>query len=175
MAKLSRQQLCGSFMLEGQKPTIDMLVKQVILRTFDQLKTNAEIESKCKYRPEGCTILDISVEKELIEHFTAYRGPHIDSTNDCNAPYCNCSHAETRAIIRYLKQLRINKLRGRTILITASKFWPCDSCMRIILDSEIIDLIICETAYIPQYIPHLFKQQIESDTDNKLIRNWLKE
>jgi len=76
---MHKEFLNGSFMLEACKPTVDQLVKQTILRALDQLEVTAEVKSKCKYRPEGCIILDIDLKNEIITHYTEFRSPCIAS------------------------------------------------------------------------------------------------
>lgn len=164
-------------MLMQQKPTMDQLVKQVILRTFNQLETNALRLSTCLWMPSGCAILDITVDTELVHHFSAYRGPHINSEHICPGDsYCRCSTAISRVIMAYLKQIRLNKPKAKTILVTKNEFWPCFQDQKIIADSGIIDVVICDAEsilYRPTYIPNYSKCEIEADIDNTIIKEFL--
>jgi len=84
------------------------------------------------------------------------------------------SHAETKAIMVYLRQMRVNQSPGKTVLITKSQHWPCNACMKIIADSGVINIVVCATApYMPYYLPHLSKDEIEKDEENIAIRKWL--
>lgn len=171
-------------MLKAQEPIFDQLVKQTIMRAFDQLATNAGSRSSCEDDPKGCTILDVDVDAEIIVHTTAYKGPPKHRKQCSGDSYCSCSHSIPRAIIAYLKRMRTNKHRGRTVLITKNEFWPCTECEKITADSEIIDMIVCDktphlkegyltTSYRPEYIPHFAKHEIEADLNNTYIKSWL--
>ena len=121
----------------------EQFVKQVILKAFDTVKTLAETHTLCKRKGCGCTILEIGESAECILHYTAINGPSTnrECTNIIGA--CGCSHAEPRAIMKYLKGRRFTKkYSGTTILLTT--YSPCINCANIILDSGVIDFVAYE-------------------------------
>lgn len=164
---------------------VDQLVKQVILRTFEQIKEEAEKHQVCRRKAVGCAILEVDLQDELITHFTAINGPSGPNNKCSNIKgACGCSHAEPRVIMKYLKQTKRNGYRRKTILLTT--FSSCVNCANIIIDSGIIDVVAYEIlaehwavepnnakAMLDRTLPHWTKQQIEEDIDNKLISNWL--
>lgn len=173
----------------GHSITFEQLIKQVILRSFDEIKINAEKHQVCKRKAVGSVILDINLQDELITHYAAINGPSgID--NECSnvVGACGCSHAEPRAIMKYLKRARRRcKIRGKTILL--STYSPCVPCANLAVDSESIDAFAYEI-WTPHWnkdpyhaddiisnsnMPYWTKQLIEDDVENIMIKNWLYE
>lgn len=169
-----------------QRPLFSQLIKQVILRTFAQIKIEAEKHQVCKRKGTGCAILEIDSVKQLILHFAATNGPsgpHNKCSNIVGA--CGCSHAEPRAIMKYLKQRTKNGSNKKVILLTT--YSACVNCSNIIIDSNVIDVVAYEIlaehwaveprnakAMLDRSLPHWTKQQIENDIENKLLKNWLR-
>jgi len=166
------------------KPIFDQLIKEVVLRTFDQIKIEAEKNQICKRKAVGAAILEIDLEKELVTHFMAINGPSGEK-NECSniVGACGCSHAEPRVIMKYLKRHRRN---GQVKTILLSTFSACVNCANIIVDSNIIDVVAYEIladhwavephnakAMLDRSLHHWTKQQIEEDIENNLIKNWL--
>jgi len=187
MEKENKIELLKAFHIIKGNPTFEQLIKQVVLRTFDQIKIEAEKNQVCKRKAVGAAILEIDLQNELIIHFTAINGPS-GPENKCSGikGACGCSHAEPRVIMKYLKQMKRNGQRGKTILLIT--FSACVNCANIIIDSGVIDAVAFETltehwavepnnakAMLDRMLPHWTKEQIEKDLDNKLIKNWLYE
>lgn len=160
--------------------TFEQLVKQVILRSFDQIKTEAEKNQVCKRKAVGCAILEISLEKELITHYMAINGPS-GPNNECSGEKgnCGCSHSEPRVIMDYLKRRKRNG-QVKTIILTT--YSECNNCANIIVDSGVIDIAAYDiyAAHWPKGIeilknsmPVWTKQQIEEDIEINLIKSWL--
>lgn len=165
--------------------TFEQLVKQVILRSFDQIKTEAEKNQVCKRKAVGAAILEISLEKELITHYMAINGPS-GPNNECSniVGACGCAHAESRVIMDYLKRRKRN---GRVKTILLSTYSPCVPCANLTIDSEVIDVFAYEI-WTPHWNKHPYfadaiiqhsnllywtKQLIEEDIEMNLIKNWL--
>ena len=164
-----------------ETPTFGRLIKQVILRSFDEIKLMAEKNQVCKRKAVGCTILEIELEQQLIIHYSAINGPS-GPNNKCSGEKgnCGCSHSEPRAIIKFLKQSRRNLLRGKTIILTT--YSECNNCANIIVDSGIIDVAAYDiyathwpkgVEILKNSMPVWTKQQIEEDVENNLIKDWL--
>lgn len=185
MDKENNKQMLKAYLGIKEETTFEQLVKQVILKAFDDIKLLAEKNQVCKRKAVGCAILEIDLEKELIIHTTAINGPS-GSRNKCSniVGACGCSHAEPRAIMKFLKHSKRNDQRGKTILL--STFSSCVNCSNIIIDSGIIDIVAYEIladhwaaepnnakAMLDRSLPHWNKQQIEQDVENTFIRNWL--
>ena len=178
MARETIKEMEKRLKLKNKRPSMPMLVKQVILHTFDQIKTKIKSESKCNRKKAGCTILEIDIHNEMIEHFTAINGPNINQ--ECNSINCSCNHAESRALMLYLKRFRQQRKNIKTILI--STYCPCVYCANLILDSGLIDVVIWET-YDNSLgfwtldnsgsIRLWTKELIENDIENNKIKNWL--
>lgn len=166
--------------------TMEQLVKQVILRTFDNIKTLAEENQVCKRKAVGAAILEVNFKDQEIRHFTAINGPSSEF-NKCKniVGACGCSHAEPRVIMEFLKKSKRNGHRGKTILL--STYSPCVNCANIAIDSGIIDVFAYEIlaehwakepnnalAIIERSSIRLWtKEQIEKDGENERIKYWL--
>ena len=126
-----------------QRPLFHQLVKQVILRTFEQIKIEAEKNQVCKRKAVGCAILEINFKEQLITHFMAINGPSGPKNKCSNIKgACGCSHAEPRAIMKYLKRRAKNGGDKKVILLTT--YSACVNCSNIIIDSGIIDVVAYE-------------------------------
>lgn len=187
MAKETNLQLLKTSFMIKDNPFIEQFIKQIILRTFDQIKIEAEKHQVCKRKAVGCAILDIDLKEQLITHFTAINGPS-GPNNICSGikGACGCSHAEPRAIMKYLKYAKRNGQRGKTILL--STFSACVNCANIIIDSGIIDSvgyqILAEhwaiepnnaKAMLDRSLIHWNNQELENDIENKLLKKILYE
>jgi len=171
---------------KGDKAMVD-LIRKVILCSFKDIKREARKHKTCKRKAVGCVILEINLREDSIQHFTAINGAS-GSKNKCSGikGACGCSHAEPRAIMRYLKQ-RKSKVKTRyikTILLTT--FSSCVNCSNIIIDSGVIDAISYEylashwtieprnaKVMLDRSLLHFSKKQLIEDKDNKLIKKWL--
>lgn len=186
MDKENNLQLLNAYVgfTNKDNPTFDQLIKQVILRSFDEIKTMAEKNQVCKRKAVGCVILEIDLQKELITHYSAINGPS-GPNNKCSniVGACGCSHSEPRAIMKYLKRRKRN---GQVKTILLSTYSACVNCSNIIIDSNIIDAVAYEilaeywneypreaNAMLERSLLHWTKQELEEDLDNNLIRNWL--
>lgn len=175
-----------NYLLDNKNITFEQLVKQVILRSFKQIKTDAEKHQACKRKAVGCVILNINLQDELITHYAAINGPS-GKENECSnvVGACGCSHAEPRAIMKYLKRSRRSKTKGKTILL--STFSPCVPCANLVIDSGVIDVFAYEI-WTPHWNKHPYhadniirnsgmrywsKQTFEEDIENNFIKNWL--
>lgn len=165
--------------------TMEQLVKQVILRAFEQIKVEAEKNQVCKRKAVGCAILEVNLKEELITHIMAINGPS-GPNNECSniVGACGCSHAEPRAIMKYLKRCKKNGHCRKTILL--STYSACVNCANIIVDSGVIDVVAYEIlaehwaeeprnakAMLDRSLSHWTKKQIEEDLENTLIKRWL--
>jgi len=167
-----------------KSPTIDMLVKQVVLHTFSQMQIKANAERKCMRRAVGCSILEIDLFNELIEHYSATNGPSNGNTCGGKDRACRCSHAESRVVMKYLKRFRQHRKNIKAILV--STHLPCTHCANIIVDSELIDVVAYENigsniSFVRRNGPldtsldvRLWsKELIENDLENNYIKSWL--
>lgn len=185
MDRENNSQLLRAYLGIKEETTFEQLIKQVILKAFDDIKLLAEKNQVCRRKAVGCAILEIDLEYELIIHTTAINGPS-GLNNECSniVGACGCAHAEPRAIMKYLKQSKRNGQRGKTILL--STFSACINCANIIVDSGVIDVVAFEIlaehwavepnnakAMLDKSLLHWTKLQIEEDVENSLIRNWL--
>jgi deoxycytidylate deaminase len=186
MEKENKLQLQRAYLgIKNEDALIETIAKQAILKSFESIKKEAEQNQICKRKAVGCAILEIDKKEQLITHFTAINGPsgkHNKCKNIKGA--CGCSHAEPRAIMKYLKKCKRNGHRGKTILLTT--FSSCVNCANIIIDSGVIDVVAYEIlaehwseepnnakAMLDGSLPHWTKKQIEEDLNNELISNWL--
>ena len=178
MARETIKEMEKRLKLKNKRPSMPMLVKQVILHTFDRVKTKAESQSECSRKKVGCAILEIDLYNEMIEHFTAINGPNINQK--CRGTNCSCNHAEARALMLYLKRFRRNRQSIKTILI--STYCPCVYCANLIIDSGLIDVVTWDiydnslgywTLDKSQDIRLWTKEIIENDIENNYIKNWL--
>ena len=89
---------------EFKETTFEQLIKQTILKAFDDIKLLAEKNQVCKRKAVGAAILEIDLKRELITHYTAINGPS-GPNNKCSGEKgnCGCSHSEPRVIMKYLK------------------------------------------------------------------------
>lgn len=162
------------------------MVKQIILRTFDEIKTDAENHQVCKRKAVGAAILEIDLTKEAIYHFTAINGPS-GSRNECSnvVGACGCSHSEPRVIMEYLKHRRSNDHNIKTILL--STYSPCVPCANLAIDSKVIDAFAYEI-WTPHWNKHPYfadkildnspirycnKQGLEADIEMNYLKDWL--
>lgn len=168
------------------KMTFEQLIREVILRSFDTIKTEAEKHQVCKRKAVGCTILNINLQDELITHYMAINGPS-GKGNECRnvVGACGCSHSEPRAIMKFLKRHRKSRTRGKTIMLCT--YSPCVNCSNIVIDSDVIDVLAYEIradywanpphnadALIERSPVRLWtKAGIENDLENKLLKEWL--
>lgn len=186
MARETIREMEKRLQLKNKRPSMPMLVKQVILHTFDQIKTKAESESECNNKKVGCSILEIDLYNEMIEHFAAVNGPNVNQeckckwNSDTKNINCNCNHAESRALMLYLKRFRQNRKNIKTILI--SSYCPCVYCANLIIDSGLIDVVAWDTydnslgfwtLDNSRDIRLWTKELIENDIENNYIKNWL--
>jgi len=178
-----------------KSPTIDVLTKQVILHTFDQMQIKADAKSQCIREHVGASILEIDLSDELIEHHSAVNGP--TTKQECKREWnshtksiaCNCGHAESRVVIKYLKSF-IGKPRYlppnnvRVVLISTHTL--CINCANIVIDSGLIDVVAYDRPYnmfsggtgfkkleASLDIRLWTKEMIEADVENNYIRSWL--
>jgi len=153
-------------------------IKKVILKTFKDIKREAKKNRKCLRKATGCAIIKID-DVPAITNNTKYNhelhlltSPNIIITtngpshlkNKCTGikGNCMCSHAEPRAIMKFLKQF-YPWTGYKTILLTT--FSPCTNCSNIIIDSGIINIV----AY--QYLaPHWKDADIRL---RKILPVWL--
>lgn len=187
MDKLTNSELTKAYLgiPVDRNISLEQLVRQTILRSFDEIKRIAEQNQVCKRKAVGCAILEVDVESQLITHTTAINGPS-GAKNKCSniKGACGCSHAEPRAIMKYLKRCKRNGHRGKTILLTT--FSSCINCANIIIDSGVIDVVAYEIlaehwaiephnakARLDRSMPHYTKEQIENDIECQLIEKWL--
>ncbi len=168
------------------KITFEQLVKEIVLRSFDIIKTEAEKHQVCKRKATSSMILDINLQDEMITHYMAINGPS-GKGNECRnvVGACGCSHAEPRAIMKYLKRNRKSRTKGKTILL--STYSPCVNCANITIDSGVIDVFAYEIrsdfwadpphnadALIERSPIRLWtKALIEQDIENNYLKNWL--
>jgi len=171
---------------KGDK-TMEDLIKRVILQSFRDIKKAARKNQKCQRKGCGCVILEINLRESLIQHFAAVNGPSGPKNKCSNIKgACGCSHAEPRAIMKYLKQRkpRIKRDYIKTILLTT--FSSCVNCANIIVDSGVIDVVIYEflathwatpphdaKSMLDRSLLHWSKKEIIKDKDNRLIKKWL--
>jgi len=185
MEKETKLDLLKAYYKINGNPTFEQLIKQVVLRTFDRIKIEAEKNQVCKRKAVGAAILEVDLQNELIIHYTAINGPS-GLENKCSGikGSCGCSHAEPRVIMKYLKRMKRNGQRGKTILLTT--FSACINCANIIIDSGVIDVVAFEIlaehwavepnnakAMLDRTLPHWTKQTLEDDYDNNIIKDWL--
>jgi tRNA(Arg) A34 adenosine deaminase TadA len=158
------------------KVSIDQLVKQVLLRTLDQLKVFAIKHPKCKRMSVGSVVLEINYKDNLITHHRiAVNGP--TGRNKCSGirGRCGCGHAEMKALSSYLRVVRRNGTRGLTFLLTT--YTPCTSCANLIVESGVIDVVLYEAncgggnTILDTSLHFWSKQQIEEDTEGELLKN----
>lgn len=174
--------------LGNENYTFEQLVKQVILRSFDNIKTEAEKHQVCKRKAVGAAILEINLAAELITHFSAINGPSGEK-NVCSnvVGACGCSHAEPRVIMDYLKRRKNKYLNYHVKTILLSTYSPCVSCANLAIDSKIIDAFAYEI-WAPYWNKHPYfadrildnspirywnKFLIEADIEMNLLRSWL--
>lgn len=163
-----------------KSPTIDVLVKQVVLHTFSQMQIKARTESQCPGGHVASSILEIDMFNELIAHHSAISGQSYDSKSSSKY-YCDCSHAESRVVMKYLKCFRKQRENIKTILITTVN--PCIHCANIIIDSELIDIVVYDRVVSSldgnrkiNGAPNVrlwSKALIEEDIENNYIKSWL--
>lgn len=183
---LQLQLLEASVGAKGAK-TMEELIKKVILKSFRDIKREARKHQTCRRKSCGCVILEINLKESLIQHFTAVNGasgPKNKCSNIKGA--CGCSHAEPRAIMKYLKKRR-SKVKWRyikTVLLTT--FSSCVNCANIIVDSGVIDVVAYEflathwavkphdaKSMLDRSLIHWTKQHLIDDKNNVMLKKWL--
>jgi len=188
MEKELRQQIFDSLMgITKEDNTVEDVIKKAILRTLKNIKIEARKNKVCKRKACGCAILEVDLQNEAIAFYTAINGPS-GSKNKCSGikGACGCSHAEPRAIMKYLKarRLKIRKPYIKTVLLTT--FSSCVNCANIIIDSKVIDAVVYEMiaphwavepnnakAMLDRSLLHCSKKEIIDDVSNSLLRTWL--
>lgn len=167
--------------------SIEAFLKAVVLKSFKDIKKLAQSRKFCKRKSCGCVILEIDLKQQLIQHFSATNGASGSKNKCLNIKgACGCSHAEPRAIMKYLKKrrLKIKPAYVKTILLTT--FSSCVNCANIIVDSKVIDAVAYEflaphwaehphdaKSMLDRSLLHWSKNQLREDTNNKLLRHLL--
>lgn len=167
--------------------SLEDLLKKVILKSFKDIKKMAQAYKFCKRKSCGCAIIEINLRAQSLQHFIAINGASgIGSKCSGIKGACGCSHAEPRAIIKYLKtrSLKIKSAHIKTILLTT--FSSCVNCANIIIDSKVIDAVSYEflakhwtvephdaKSKLDRNLLHFSKKNLIEDTKNKLLRKLL--
>lgn len=103
----------------------------------EKIRIQAVDEQICKRKAVGCAIVEYVDDGEFFIT-SAINGPS-NSLNECTNEVgnCGCSHAEPRAIVKYLKH---REKEGFVILYTT--YSPCVPCANLIMESGIIDAVV---------------------------------
>lgn len=167
--------------------SVEAFLKKVILKSFKDIKAEAQKHKFCKRKSCGCIILEIDLRQQSIQHFAAINGASgLGSKCSGIKGACGCAHSEPRAIMKYLKirSLKIKSAHIKTILLTT--FSSCVNCSNIIIDSKVIDAVSYEfiaphwavkphdaKSMLDRNLLHFSKKALSEDTDNYLLRTLL--
>jgi len=166
-----------------------------ILKTFEQIKKEADTKQICKRKGVGAAILEIETYEDFttdakINLFTAINGPS-GPKNECSnvVGACGCSHAEPRVIMKYLRLTNSHDVfapEGKKKILL-STYSPCVPCANLAIDSGIIDMFIYEI-WTPHWNQRHFHadaalgnsdivywsiQQLKSDQGREKLQEWL--
>lgn len=170
--------------LRNKRPKMSQFIKQIILHTFNNMQIKATAESQCKRKLIAASILEIDIFNEIVTHHAATNNPVSKNITCVGTPEsgkidCGCIHAEAAVIIKFLKSIRrIHRKNVRTILI--STHTPCIQCANLIIETGLIDVVaydyFCGGGYkrLNNNLQIWSKEQIEYDSENKLIEEWTK-
>lgn len=97
----------------------------------------------CKRKAVGCSIIEANNKEETLERVIITHNGPSGLNNKCSnvVGNCGCSHAEPRAILKYLKLLG-KKYKDNVWSIMICTYSPCTNCANIIVDSNIITAVV---------------------------------
>lgn len=184
MARDTLNELRKRLKLRKWRPKMGQLIKQIILHTFHQMQVKAIAESQCKRKQVAASILEIDILNEIVTHHAAVNNQVSENITCVGTPEsgqidCGCIHAEAAVIINFLKsRYRLHRKNIRTILITTVT--PCIQCANLIIKTGLIDIVAYDNfgggggyRRLNNNLLIWSKEQIENDSENKLIEKWI--
>lgn len=117
-------------------------LSEFIESEFKIIADYAQENQTCKRKAVGCSIIEANNKEEILERIIiTHNGP--SGINKCSniVGNCGCSHAEPRAILKYLKFLG-KKHKDNIWSIMICTYSPCTNCANIIIDSNIITAVV---------------------------------
>jgi len=121
------------------KPEVVSFIKQ----EFGILAEYAEGKRTCKRKAVGCSIIEIHTRLPGVNRIVLSHNGPSGFENECSGVVgnCGCSHAEPRAVFKYLNKLK--KDYGDCLWsIMICNYSPCTNCANIIVDSGIITAVV---------------------------------
>jgi deoxycytidylate deaminase len=104
------------------------------------MTATATKETSCLRKGVGAAIVKVTKNNHLLVVAVGFNGPS-GLQNKCTNVQgnCGCSHAEPRAIMRYLR----SGVKDRGILLCS--YSPCTNCANIIVDSGCVKGVVYDT------------------------------
>jgi len=115
-------------------------IKDYIAKELHDITWNAQKQTTCKRKGVGCSIIEIS-QDSIVKVISTFNGPsnyRFQCTNEIGN--CGCAHAEQKAIIGFLKAMRLGDNKSTKIMLCT--YSPCTNCANIIIESRVIDGIV---------------------------------
>lgn len=156
---------------------MDFVIKGII-EAFPKVLAYADRNRICKRKSVGCCIAEVVDEQMLFIPTFSANGPSGQGHECTNVVgNCGCSHAEPRAIMKYLKARR--GIESPRVLICT--YSPCTNCANIIIDSGIIGAVVYDILtehdkrgdeFLRMEMPVFTARELQSGAAHDSLREW---